>query len=53
VSYGVTAIRSAFASGTAPGLTAGYATGLLVTALFGALMFGISVNLVAKRSKRN
>jgi len=53
VSYGVTAIRSAFTSGTTPGLPAGYATGLLVTALFGALMFGISVNLVAKRSKRN
>jgi len=53
VSYGVTAIRSAFTSGTTPGLPAGYATGLLVTALFGALMFGTSVNLVAKRSKRN
>ncbi len=53
VSYGVTAIRSAFA--TAPGgvIPAGYGTGLGITALFAALMFAISVRLVAKRSGRH
>jgi hypothetical protein len=34
-------------------LPAGYLTGLVVTALFAAVMFVISVNLVSKRSKRN
>lgn len=53
VSYGVTAIRSAFAAGRGPGLPAGYLAGLSVTALFAAVMFAISVNLVAKRSRRN
>jgi ABC-2 type transport system permease protein len=53
VSYGVTAIRSAFSEGAANGIPPGYLTGLIVTALFAALMFAISVNLVAKRSKRN
>lgn len=53
VSYGVTAIRSAFAAGHGQPLPPGYLTGLGVTALFAALMFAISVRLVAKRSRRN
>ena len=52
VSYGVTAIRSAFAAGHGAGIPAGYAAGLGVTALFAALMFAISVHLVAKPSRR-
>jgi len=32
-------------------IPAGYSTGLVVTALFAAMMFAISVRLVAKRSK--
>jgi ABC-2 type transport system permease protein len=53
VSYGVTAIRSAFSTGHGTFIPAGYLAGLGVTALFAALMFAISVRLVAKRSKRN
>ena len=53
VSYGVTSIRSAFAATSGTGLPTGYLTGIVVTALFAAVMFAISVNLVAKRSKRN
>jgi ABC-2 type transport system permease protein len=53
VSYGVTAIRSSFAATSGMALPAGYLTGLVVTALFAAVMFVISVNLVSKRSKRN
>lgn len=52
VSYSVTAIRSAFAASPDAIIPAGYVTGLGVTALFAALMFGISVLLVSKRSKR-
>lgn len=51
VSYGVTAIRAAFASGPGVTIPTGYSTGLVVTALFATLMFAISVRLVAKRSK--
>jgi len=53
VSYGVTAIRAAFSTGTGTFIPAGYLAGLGVTALFAALMFAISVRLVAKRSRRN
>lgn len=53
VSYGVTAIRSSFAASSGSFFPSGYATGLGVTAIFTAVMFGISVNLVAKRSRRN
>ena len=53
VSYGVTAIRSAFAATTGAGLPSGYLTGIVVTALFASVMFAISVSLVAKRSRRN
>ena len=52
VSYGVTAIRAAFAGSHDAAIPAGYAAGLGVTALFAALMFAISVHLVAKRSRR-
>ena len=52
VSYGVTAIRAAFAGSHVAAIPAGYAAGLGVTALFAALMFAISVHLVAKRSRR-
>jgi len=52
VSYGVTAIRAAFAGSHDAVIPAGYAAGLGVTALFAALMFAISVHLVAKRSRR-
>jgi len=51
VSYGVTAIRAAFSTGQGTFIPAGYLAGLGVTALFAALMFGISVRLVAKRSR--
>jgi ABC-2 type transport system permease protein len=52
VSYGVTAIRSAFDTnhGIVP---PDYLPALGVTALFGALTFAISVSLVAKRSRRS
>lgn len=53
VSYGVTAIRSAFSTGPGTFIPAGYLSGLVVTALFAALMFAISVRLVAQRSRRN
>jgi len=53
VSYGVTAIRSAFAAGHGQLFPAGYLTGLGVTTLFAVLMFAVSVRLVAKRSRRN
>jgi len=53
VSYGVTAIRAALHAGQGSGLPAGYSEGLLVTALFGALAFAISVRLVAWRSRRS
>ena len=52
VSYGVTAIRAAFASGPGAAIPAGYTTGLGLTALFALLMFAMSVHLVAKRSRR-
>ena len=54
VSYGVTAIRSAFAAGQGSALAfpEGYLSGLGVTFLFAALMFAVSVRLVAKRSRR-
>ena len=52
VSYGVTAIRAAFASGHGAAIPAGYTTGLGLTALFALLMFAMSVHLVAKRSRR-
>jgi ABC-2 type transport system permease protein len=52
LSYGVTAIRSAFAAthGTIP---PEYLSGLVVTALFGAFTFVISIFLVARRARRN
>jgi ABC-2 type transport system permease protein len=53
VSYGVTAIRAAFSTGPGTFIPAGYIAGLGVTALFAALMFAISVRLVAQRSRRN
>lgn len=53
VSYGVTAIRAAFSAGSGTFIPAGYLAGLGVTALFAALMFAISVRLVAQRSRRN
>ena len=53
VSYGVTAIRAAFSTGPGTFIPAGYLAGLGVTALFAALMFAISVRLVAQRSRRN
>lgn len=53
VSYGVTAIRAAFSTGPCTFIPAGYLAGLGVTALFAALMFAISVRLVAQRSRRN
>jgi ABC-2 type transport system permease protein len=53
VSYGVTAIRSAFAAAHGATFPTGYLMGLSVTALFAAVMFAVSVHLVAKRSKRN
>ena len=49
----VTAIRAAFSTGQGTFIPAGYLAGLGVTALFAALMFGISVRLVAQRSRRN
>ena len=52
VSYSVTAIRSAFAASPVAFIPAGYVTGIGITALFAALMFAISVRLVAKRSRR-
>jgi ABC-2 type transport system permease protein len=52
VSYSVTAIRSAFAASPGAFIPAGYVTGIGITALFAALMFAISVRLVAKRSRR-
>jgi ABC-2 type transport system permease protein len=52
VSYSVTAIRSAFAASPVAFIPAGYITGIGITALFAALMFAISVRLVAKRSRR-
>jgi len=51
VSYGVTAIRAAFSTGPGTFIPAGYLAGLGVTALFAALMFAISVRLVAQRSR--
>ncbi len=51
VSYSVTAIRSAFAASSSALIPAGYFTGIVITALFAALMFAISVRLVSKRSK--
>ncbi|MFZ0435101.1 MAG: ABC transporter permease [Chthoniobacterales bacterium] len=51
VSYGVTAIRAAFSAGSGTFIPAGYLAGLGVTALFAALMFAISVRLVARRSR--
>jgi ABC-2 type transport system permease protein len=53
VSYGVTAIRAAFSTEPCTFIPAGYLAGLGVTALFAALMFAISVRLVAQRSRRN
>ena len=54
VSYGVTAIRSAFSIGHGTScLPPQYLSSLAVTALFGALTFVISVSLVAKRTRRN
>jgi ABC-2 type transport system permease protein len=53
VSYGVTAIRAAFSTEPGTLIPAGYLSGLGVTALFAALMFAISVRLVAQRSRRN
>lgn len=53
VSYGVTAIRAAFSAGSGTFIPAGYLAGLGVTALFAALMFAISVRLVAQRSRLN
>ncbi len=53
VSYGVTAIRAAFSAGSGTFIPAGYLAGLGETALFAALMFAISVRLVAKRSRLN
>jgi ABC-2 type transport system permease protein len=52
VSYGVTAIRSAFnaSSGTLP---CDYLTALGITALFGIFTFALSVSLVAKRTRRS
>jgi ABC-2 type transport system permease protein len=52
VSYGVTAIRAAFASGHGTAIPSGYTTGLGLTALFALLMFAMSIHLVAKRSRR-
>jgi len=52
VSYSVTAVRSAFAASPVAFIPAGYITGIGITALFAALMFAISVRLVAKRSRR-
>jgi ABC-2 type transport system permease protein len=52
VSYGVTAIRSAFnaSNGTLP---TAYLTALGITALFGIFTFALSVSLVAKRTRRS
>lgn len=52
VSYGVSAIRGGFMGGAGTAVPAGYLTGLVVTALFGAATFAVSVRLVAKRSRR-
>ena len=53
VSYGVTAIRGAFSPWVGGGFPSGYIAGLAVTLLFAAILFGISVSLVARRSRRN
>lgn len=54
VSYGVTAIRAAFhASGGVALIPPEYLFGMIVTAIFGAVTFAISVSLVAKRARRN
>ena len=52
VSYGVEAIRSSFAPTVSSALSSGYLTGLGVTVLFAAVLFAVSVRLVAKRSRR-
>ena len=52
VSYGVTAIRGGFVGTAGAALPAGYLTGLVVTAIFGAATFAISIRLVSKRSRR-
>jgi ABC-2 type transport system permease protein len=52
VSYGVEAIRSSFAPTISESLSSGYVTGVCITALFAAVLFAVSVRLVAKRSRR-
>lgn len=52
VSYGVEAIRSSFAPTISEALSSGYVTGVCITALFAAVLFAVSVRLVAKRSRR-
>lgn len=52
VSYGVTSIRAAFSTAAGPALPAGYLAGLGATTLFAAVLFGVSVRLVARRSRR-
>ena len=53
VSYGVTAIRSAFAASADTALPADYLSALAITALFGAVTFVVSVLLVKKRTRRH
>jgi len=52
VSYGVEAIRSSFAPTVSEALSSGYLSGVSITVLFSAVLFAISVRLVAKRSRR-
>jgi ABC-2 type transport system permease protein len=52
VSYGVEAIRSSFTPTISEALSSGYVTGVCITALFAAVLFAVSVRLVAKRSRR-
>jgi len=52
VSYGVEAIRSSFSPTVSEALSSGYAPGIGITLLFAAVLFAVSVRLVAKRSRR-
>jgi ABC-2 type transport system permease protein len=52
VSYGVEAIRSSFTPTISEAPSSGYVTGVCITALFAAVLFAVSVRLVAKRSRR-
>lgn len=52
VSYSVSAIRDAFMMPSAMSSLAGYTISMLITALFGAVTFGVSVYLVAYPKKK-